>query len=32
MPFEEVIHDETASGLILMGCTLVALFLRTKSP
>ncbi|MDJ0807584.1 MAG: Na+/H+ antiporter NhaA [Gammaproteobacteria bacterium] len=26
-PFEEFIHDETASGLILMACTLVALFL-----
>jgi NhaA family Na+:H+ antiporter len=26
-PFEEFIHEETASGLILMACTLVALFL-----
>jgi NhaA family Na+:H+ antiporter len=26
-PYEEFIHDETASGLILMGCTIVALFL-----
>lgn len=26
-PFEEFIHDETASGLILMACTLIALFL-----
>ena len=26
-PFEEFIHDETASGLILMGCTVVALLL-----
>ncbi|OQX47535.1 MAG: Na+/H+ antiporter NhaA, partial [Candidatus Sedimenticola endophacoides] len=29
-PFEEFIHDETASGLILMGCTLVALFLANS--
>jgi NhaA family Na+:H+ antiporter len=26
-PYEEFIHDETASGLILMACTIVALFL-----
>ena len=26
-PFKEFIQDETASGLILMACTLVALFL-----
>ena len=26
-PFEEFIHEETASGVILMACTVVALFL-----
>lgn len=26
-PFEDFIHDETAAGLILIGCTIIALFL-----
>ncbi|MES9965088.1 MAG: Na+/H+ antiporter NhaA [Candidatus Sedimenticola sp. 20ELBAFRAG] len=29
-PFEEFIHEETASGLILMVCTIVALFLANS--
>ena len=29
-PFEEFIHEESASGLILMACTLVALFLANS--
>lgn len=29
-PFEEFIHDETASGIILMVCTIIALFLANS--
>lgn len=29
-PFEEFIHEETASGLILMACTIIALFLANS--